>query len=99
MPMHSAISSYKPMTCLTHPSPRKTTTGKPVGHPRSDRLTVSGLPRDPWGERVSRRSVVRRVERRYCAIVCEGEFTCTFVSPMRSSGGSGGCSEIVVEFE
>ena len=71
--MHSAISSYSPMICRTHPKPKNTTTGKPVGLPRSDKLTVSGLPREACGERVRRRSVVRRVERRYCAIVCEGE--------------------------
>ena len=99
IPMHSAISSYKPIICRTQPSPKNTTTGNPVGLPRSDKLTVSGAPREACGERVRRRSVVSLVERKYCAIVCEGEFTCTLVKPIRSSGGSGGWSEIVVEAE
>ena len=99
IPMHSAISSYKPMICRTQPKPRNTTTGKPVGLPKSDKLTVSGLPREACGDRVRRRSVVKRVERKYWAMVCEGELTGTFVRPIKSRGGRGGWSEIVVEYE
>ena len=92
---HSAISSYKPMMCLTHPNPRKTTTGYPVGLPRSDRLTVKGRSSDACGNRVKGRSVVRRAERRYCAIACEGELVEGFVNVERSNPGIGGWSDVV----
>lgn len=42
IPIHSAISSYSPIMCRTHPKPKKIMTGNPVGLPRSDKLTVSG---------------------------------------------------------
>ena len=71
-PIQSAISSYKPMICRTQPRPKKTTTGIPVGHPKSERLTVNGLSCDAWGERVSLSSVVNLEERRYCATAWDG---------------------------
>jgi len=72
-PIHCAISSYKPIIWRTQPRPRKTTTGKPLALPRSDRLTVKGLSADACGDRVSFRSVVSLAERKYCATACEAE--------------------------
>lgn len=94
-PKHSAISSYSPMRCRTHPSPRKTMSGAPLGLPRSERLTVKGASLDAWGLRLNLRRVVRRLERRYCAIVWEGELIGAFVRLERSNGGNVCWSEMV----
>lgn len=45
------------------------TTGNPDGLPKSDKLTVRGRDRDACGPRVSLSKVVKRVDRRYCAII------------------------------
>ena len=87
-PKHSAISSYSPITYLTHPSPKNTTSGNPVGEPISDKLTVRGWSGLACGRRVSFSSVVILEERRYFAIASLGE-SCLRDPSEANSGGSG----------
>ena len=72
--------------CLTQPKPKKTIRGAPVALPRSDKLTLSGDSREACGPRVSLRTVVRRLDRRYWAMAWEGESMGVLVRLDRSRG-------------
>ena len=103
-PRHSAISSYNPMTYLTHPSPKKTTNGKPVGDPKSDKLTVRGWSGDACGLLVNFNNVVIRDERKYLATISFGESYFLVTTPARGNSGSeneygliGGAVDVVSE--
>ena len=92
------------MKYLTHPSPKKTTNGKTVGDPKSDRLTVRGWSGDACGLLVNFNNVVIREERKYLATISFGESYFLVTTPARGNSGSeneygliGGAVEVVSE--